>query len=245
MGRRPSMGTVPLPTARGVSAASLAPAGLGIEPPTRGGDATLFDGAPAWPAARQSGAPAWPVAPRSARETSESRQFFSMPLAALAAALIALALVATLVVASLVQGGAGGAPGTAKSGTHLIATATPSPTVTPEPTATATPFPADWLSVSPGSVTLACRGKGMQKSITLRNLGPDTLDWQAQVSSDGIGSPLSVQPAQGTLDSGERVSITLTATSYFKRQGDVSFNPSDSSAGQPADVTFSISSGCL
>lgn len=246
---RPSMGTLPLPAASGLAAASASSAGAGRELPTIGSDATLYDGAVPRPAATAGSVPMWPVQPKRAHDTRETRGFIGFPLAAVAAAVIALVLVATLVLGNLAQqgglGGLNGAPGTAHGGTQTAATATPSPTITPEPTATATPYPANWLSVSPQSVSLSCKGKGTTKYITLRNLGPNTVGWTAQWDQNGFTPPLAVSPQTGTLASGDHVTIALKATSYFSHQGQVQLIPSDPSAGQAAVVTYDISNGCF
>ncbi|HLZ22720.1 MAG TPA: serine/threonine-protein kinase [Ktedonobacterales bacterium] len=244
---RPSMGTLPLPGTGNLATADAVFSGGGGEPPTRGGDATLHDGAVPWPEAGSAGAPPWPVQPKRAREMSQSSHLVGFPLAALAAAVVALILVATLVFSSLAQnglGGSNGAPGTAHNGgPSVIATSTS--TATPQPTATSTPYPANWLAVSPQSVSLSCRGKGTTKYVTLSNRGPDTVQWQAQITPSGFTTPLTVRPESGQLDSGEHISIALTTTSYFAQQGQVTFTPGDSSAGQPAVVTYSINSGCI
>ena len=249
---RPFTGTVPLSGARGLAAAGSPTTsgawGVGGEPPTIGSDSTLYDGPAPWSAASMAGAPAWPVQPRSPRDAGgEAHHLFGLPLAALAAAVIALVLVATLVVSSLAQGGFGGpngAPGTGHGG--ALTSATPSPTVTPQPTATSTPFPSNWLSVSPTSVTLACKGKGTTKDVTLRNLGPETVQWQAQFDQ-GFASPIQVSPQSGLLNSGKQASIALTATTFLKKQGQIQFAASaaDQSPGQPALVTYTISGSCF
>ena len=244
---RPSTGTVPLPPARGAGtgAAALAAASGGAPPPAVT-DSTLFDGAPPGPTSGATAAPMWPVQPRRDREISDSRRLFGTPLAALAAAVVALVLVATLVMGSLAQSGRLGPNNGTQGGTHALGSATPSPTITPHPTATSTPLPANWLAVSPGSVSLACKGKGLTKYVTLRNIGPDKVQWRAHVISDALLRPISVQPGDGTLDSSDSVTIQITATSYFSHSGSVQFIPSDSVAGQPAVVAFTIGGGgCL
>ena len=120
--------------------------------------------------------------------------------------------------------------------------ATPTPTPTPSPTPTPTP-PANWLSVSPGTIKLGCGGK---RSITLKlvNNGPDTLSWSATIDSNSFaGAGIDIQPQNGDLDAGKTVKITVTNQSrFFGRQGTIEFVPDDPQAGHPAGTFYQTQS---
>lgn len=242
---RPSSGTIPLPGSPAGAGSPQPALGAAGAPSIPGSDATLYDAPAPWQPERLESAPMWPVRTGRAGHLSEPHWRIGLPLGALAAAVVALVLVATLVFGSLAQGIMSG-PNGAGSGAHAQTSATATPTVTPHPTATSTPIPANWLTVSTARVSLACRGKGSTKYVTLRNVGPDTLAWQASVivSDAHIGDPLTVTPSEGQLESGDRISVALTATSFFSHSGEVTFTPMDPNAGQPAVVQFSISGGC-
>jgi len=118
-----------------------------------------------------------------------------------------------------------------------------SPTVLPSPTATATVL-ANWLSVSPTSITLGCKNSNHSKTVKLTNNGPDMLQWTAAIPTNFLGQDeVSVSPSSGRLESQRTVSITITNRSIFSHQDSVSFQSADSEGGAPAVVQFDASCG--
>ncbi|HEX8032347.1 MAG TPA: serine/threonine-protein kinase [Ktedonobacterales bacterium] len=154
---------------------------------------------------------------------------------------VVVVLVGSFAVASmLAQGGlfpgigTGVLPGA--QATHTLA---PTPTITPSPTAT--PGPTNWLTVSTTSVSLGCKSKN-RRTITLRNIGPDSVSWSAQVqdSSNTSNTGINISPKEGQLDSGHSVTISVTNNSViFSHQGTISFVPDGDNAGQSPAVTYS------
>jgi serine/threonine protein kinase len=154
---------------------------------------------------------------------------------------VVVVLVGSFAVASmLAQGGlfpgmgTGGLPGA--QATHTLA---PTPTITPSPTAT--PGPTNWLTVSTTSVSLGCKNKS-RRTITLKNLGPQSVTWSAQVQ-DNTGSfttGINISPKNGQLDSDHSVTISITNSSVFaSHQGTISFVPGDDNAGKSPTISYS------
>lgn len=124
-------------------------------------------------------------------------------------------------------------------GAQPTATVQPSPTVTPTPTLMPTPTETpvvNWLTVRPANISLACGPKSKTVRITLRNLGPDHVWWWASMPFFG---GVSVTPGLGQLESGARVTVTVTNTSTFSgHQGTITFTPNTDQAGQPAHLSY-------
>jgi serine/threonine protein kinase len=183
------------------------------------------------------GAPAWPV-PQDQRRNA----IVTAPLLVLLGGGIVVLLAIALVVGMVGQNGflalgpGTGTPG-ASAGPHGAAT----PTITPRPSPTATPIPKNWLRVSTTSITLACKSGKRSARITLKNIGPDTVDWRASVDG-GFGTGISLNPSDGSLDRGESVTITATNNSlFFGHQGTITFIPDSASAGESPVVQYSTS----
>jgi len=199
-------------------------------------DATLHDAAPAW---RQQ-APVWPLPARPAPPPGGW-----LPRAALiaTAALVLAALVfgIGLGLGNILYGTGGGLFSSGGAGTPRPAVV--SPTVSPSPSPTATVL-ANWLSVSPTSITLGCSKNNHSKTVKLTNNGPDTLEWTATIPSN-FGLPeVSVSPSSGGLESGHTTSITITNRTFLgSHQDSVSFQSADSEGGAPAVVQFDASCG--
>ncbi|HEX8730731.1 MAG TPA: hypothetical protein VF725_01615, partial [Ktedonobacterales bacterium] len=207
-------------------------------------DATLWDAAYHGPTGRQPRFPdgggagaAWPR-PRASGGISPGL------LAAVAAALVILIAMGVMVGSAL--GNTLGSnfnslvPGAGATTSH----ATPTPTVTPTPSPSPTPTPpANWLSVQPNSIHLGCQKNQKATVVQLTNQGDQPLGWQAQVPDFFAG--ISVTPNQGTLGPQKSVNIKVTNTTTFGgRQGQVTFNPTDDNAGDPATLNYSTDA-CL
>ncbi|HEX9036584.1 MAG TPA: hypothetical protein VF808_06285 [Ktedonobacterales bacterium] len=127
-------------------------------------------------------------------------------------------------------------------GTALSPTGSPTLTVTPAPSPTA--GSSGWLQVSPASVRLGCNGSKQTQYVVLRNTGPNQVSWQAQLSGSGDQAGVSVDPHDGTLDSGQSVSIQVQNTTQSSaQQGVIQFAASSEDAGAPASVTYNAA-GC-
>lgn len=197
-------------------------------------DATLHDAAPAW--RRQ--APVWPLPARPAPAPGGW-----LPRAALiaTAALVLAALVfgIGLGLGNILYGTGGGLFSSGGAGTPRPAVVSP----TALPTATATVL-ANWLSVSPQSITLGCKNSNHSKSVTLTNNGPDKLDWTATIPTNFLGQPeVSLSSRSGELDAGRHTTITITNRSLVSHQDAVRFQPADSEGGAPAVVHYDASCG--
>ncbi len=235
-----------LPTGR-INGPVLAPppfAQIATGGPLGAGDPTMYDqrpGAygragqlqPAWPGAGYGGAPPAPPA-----RGAQRRGGFCLPI--LSAIVIVALVIAGVIVANALHAQATG-PGTHTGGNSGPAlTHTPTPTLTPSPTNTPTAQPSpdvtNWLSASPTTLTFGC-ATGKTQHITLKNLGPQTVTWDATVTPS-LGITLSMH--SGDLASGSSASIKVTkASSIASIYGVITFTPNDPSAGQPATVTYS------
>jgi serine/threonine protein kinase len=93
--------------------------------------------------------------------------------------------------------------------------------VTPTGEPTATPQLTVALAANPSSVTFPCRGDERSQTVTLTNQGQGTAQWTATLE----GPQISVNPATGTLDPGERKTVTLSSNVSLlqERQGIVHF----------------------
>jgi serine/threonine-protein kinase len=107
----------------------------------------------------------------------------------------------------------------ASSSRSPAASATTQPTTTPDPTATVDA--SEILAVSSTSVSLPCRTGKRLPTVSLSNTGQDTAQWAASLS----GPQIFVNPSSGTLDPGERQTITLYGLSFTTqdRQGTLRF----------------------
>lgn len=240
VGPRPALGTLPMraPASPRLEAGGTSRSGL-VSPMVQD-DATIA--APRLSASGSGGgggAPLWPVDPdRRYRPPEKSPATRKATIVAVAASCIAVVLLAALVLVALSNAGLGGSPNPAGAGHPVVHT---TPTVTPKPTAT--PGPVDWLTVSPTSVKLGCFRKGASATVKLKNVGPSTLEWTAQVSSQGFfsPSPVRVSPSSGELESGHSTSITIQNSSFnfTEQQGQIEFaSQGNSNAGNAATVYF-------
>src|SRR5258707_15697254 len=199
-------------------------------------DATLHDAAPAW---RQQ-APVWPL---PARPVPPPGGWLSRAALIATAALVLAALVfgIGLGLGNILYGSGGGLFSNGAGGTSRPAVL--SPTVSPSPSPTATTL-ANWLSVTPKSITLGCKQSNHSARVTLANDGPDKLEWTATIPSYLRLAEVSVTPSSGELESGRHTTITITNRSFIApHQDSVSFQPADPEAGAPALVQFDAA-GC-
>jgi serine/threonine protein kinase len=117
-----------------------------------------------------------------------------------------------------------------------------SPSATSQATATlqptATTLPSALLSVSPTSVIVPCQPSKRPPAVTLSNKGQATADWSATQD----GPLIFVNPQEGSLDPGEKQTITLTNYSFLGRdsQGTLRFAADNVSA----IVSYTVQ-GCL
>lgn len=109
--------------------------------------------------------------------------------------------------------------------TQVLATPTPTP-------------PANWLSVSPTQLNLSCRKR---TNVSITNLGPEPVQWQA-------GSPsfsVQLQPSSGSLGPKENKQITVSLLFGgigAGDQGTITFTvTSGQPAGNPAEVVYIVS----
>jgi hypothetical protein len=229
-----------LPSARAAAGIEQAPGGATDSaarlPAFVPDDATLHDAAPAW---RQQ-APVWPL---PARPAPPPGGWLSRAALIATAALVLAALVfgIGLGLGNILYGSGGGLFSGGAGGTSRPAVL--SPTVSPSPSPTATVL-ANWLSVSPTSITLGCSKNNHSKTVKLTNSGPDTLQWTAAIPTNFLGqNEVRVSPTSGRLDSRRTVSITITNLSIISHQDAVSFQPANSEGGTPAVVQFDASCG--
>jgi serine/threonine protein kinase len=127
--------------------------------------------------------------------------------------------------------------GNSPSSLAPVATTTSLPTATPQPTATAAP--AVILTASPASVTLSCSSGKRRQTVTLTNKGQDSAQWTASLE----GPQISISPSAGTLDPGERKTVTLSGFSLAgsDRQGTLQFT-ADGADSTSAIVTYTLQS---
>jgi hypothetical protein len=199
-------------------------------------DATLHDAAPAW---RQQ-APVWPL---PARPAPPPGGWLPRAVLIATAALVLAALVfgIGLGLGNILYGSGGGLFSGGAGGTSRPAVL--SPTVSPSPSPTATTL-ANWLTVTPTSITLGCKNSNHSKSVRLTNNGPSTLQWTATIPKNFLGqSEVSASPSSGRLESRRTVSITITNRSLVPHQDSVSFQPANSEGGAAAVVQFDASCG--
>ncbi len=218
------------------------------------GDATLWDPSYHGPQSRRAFGDAWAarsVAGGAAAAWSGARAgagkarrpgVSAALLATVGVALVVLIIMGVVVASalggSLSEALGAGSPGRQAGGTVVAA---PSPTATmtatPSPSPTMTP-PADWLTVTPDSLDLACKKSTKTQYVHLSNQGPESVQWSAQLSDGSSGVKLSA--SHGTLAAGKSVSIGVTNTSLFEdHQGEIDFAPQDDGEGAAAPVVYS------
>jgi serine/threonine protein kinase len=234
---RPVASAVP---AAAVPVAASPVAGLALDDnaPTLADAGTIFPGVPAG-LVFPSGAPAWPggAAPVPAPARHVRRHFSYVKL-------FAIVTVAVLGFALLLGGlsQAGLFAQTPQSNDPLVDhLPTPTATATPAPTDTPT-LPPNWLSASPSTITLSCKGHNRQQTITVQNQGDASVDWHLDASDWGNG--LSFSKTHGTIDAGGQTGITVSNNSWNSSQGTITIVPDDDQAGDPASVSYSAQ-GCL
>ena len=116
------------------------------------------------------------------------------------------------------------------------------PTATATPNATATPTaPANWLTASPSAISLGCRGSSKSAVVTLRNVGPRTVSWQAEIPQNFFGPEISVSPSSGELRAGSRTSVTISnRPPSTGHTGTLDFQLNNADAGEPPSVTYTV-----
>jgi hypothetical protein len=97
----------------------------------------------------------------------------------------------------------------------------------------------NWLSVTPTSIHLGCNDANRAATLTLTDRGPGATWWSASAPFGAV----STSPWLGLIHSGERVTITVTNTTFAlfgpSRSGVLALTPTDKIAGAPASVHFS------
>ncbi len=131
------------------------------------------------------------------------------------------------------------APPSPSSPSHVLASATTSPTATVSPTPD-----SGWLQVAPTSVELQC-GNGQQTQfVVLRNTGSDDVQWQIRFASGNDQVGISVSQTGGDLRAGTSTALQLQIRRHAgNQQGVVTFDPGTPDAGAPASLSYTIA-GC-
>jgi len=182
--------------------------------------------------------PAWTPSGRSfAPPSARVRRHVSI-IKPVAAALVAVVGFIVLL-GGLSQSGLFAAPSGPRTG---LPAPTFGPTATTLPTATPT-IPPNWLSVTPTSLNLTCRGKTNQQNITIRNLGNDTLSWLIQ--ADGF-TGLNFSKMYGTIPAGKQVTVTVSNAnhSFQSITGSFDVDPQSDNSGDSVTVNYTVQS-CL
>ena len=116
----------------------------------------------------------------------------------------------------------------------------PHATVTPWPTSTARPSPTpvvNWLRVSPTQVTFGCKKGDLSANVTLTNLGPSSVDWNA--NKPWTAGQISIRPDSGTLGSKKSKTIVLTyRPGFFDLNNTITFEADTDRAGEPASLQY-------
>ena len=191
-----------------------------------GGASGGLGGAPIWPGAGQQGA----------GDNPHHGAWFV--LLALASVLV-IALGAATVLGALASRGA---PNPTATVAHGVAHA-PLPTATSTPLATATPTaPANWLTVSPETISLGCKGTKKSATVTIRNAGPRAVSWEAQIPQNLFGSKdVSVSPTSGEVHAGGSATITVTnRTPSTEHSNYIQLQLSNEDAGQAPVIAYSV-----
>jgi hypothetical protein len=135
-----------------------------------------------------------------------------------------------------------GAPNSTATVAHGVAHA-PLPTATPTPLATATPTaPANWLTVSPETISLGCKGTKKSATVTIRNAGPRAVSWEAQIPQNLFGSDdVTVSPGSGEVHAGGSATITVTnRTPSTEHSNYLALQLGNEDAGQPPEIAYSV-----
>ena len=213
------------PLTQAAATARTGPSGTGGD--WRGNSGIISGSAPEWPT---------PGGLKAERQRGVSPWLWIALVSAVVIVLVgSFALASVLAQGGLFNSGASVLPGS--QATHTLAV--PTATITPHPTAT--PGPVNWLTTSTTAVTLGCKSKS-RRSITLRNIGLQSVSWSAQVqdSSGTSNTGINVSPTQGRLESGHSVTIAISNSSLvFSHQGTISFDPDIDQAGTPPVVSYS------
>jgi serine/threonine protein kinase len=194
--------------------------------PRRGEASGGLGGAPIWPGAGQ----------QEAGERPHHGAWFL--LIALASVLV-IALGAATFLGALASHGA---PNPTATVAHGVAHA-PLPTATSTPLATATPTaPANWLTVSPETISLGCKGTKKSATVTIRNAGPRTVSWEAQIPKNLFGSDdVTVSPASGEIHAGGSATITVTnRTPSTEHSNYIALQLGNEDAGQPPVIAYTV-----
>ena len=184
-------------------------------------------------------APIWPGA-TSVGSDDKPRHVAWFALLAIASVLV-IALGAASLLGAMASQGAPSPTGTLSHGTGHTAL----PTATATPPATATPTaPPNWLTVSPNTVSLGCHNGKKSATVTLRNVGPRTVSWEARIPSNFFDSPdVSVSPASGEVRAGSSVTVTITNhTPSTQHDNAIEFQLDNQDAGQSPIVEYSVAS---
>ena len=153
-----------------------------------------------------SGAPIWPGAAHQANEDKPRHAAWFVLLAI--ASVVVIALGAATFLGAVASQGSTASTGTNSHGVGHAAL--PTATATSIATATAT-APANWLTVSPDSVSLGCHSGKRSAVVTLSNVGPHTVSWEAQIPQNMFGSSdVSVSPSSAELKPGSSIKVTIT-----------------------------------
>jgi serine/threonine protein kinase len=229
----------PSSRAQGADDAFLAPARSSVAVPTVRGlpavasEATLYDA----PVPIASDAAAWPGAHRRPVRRWNMRWLAG----SIAAFVVIFALAVAVGLGSMNSGLLAGQPARTPSAVvRSSPAALPTPTATIPPTQI--PIPANWLSVSPASLTLGCSTTEHSQIVRLTNAGPTSVRWSA-IATTFAGQPeVALSQTSGTLSSGQTTRITVTNRAViFAHQGSITFRPKSSDAGDNAVVAFTVS----
>lgn len=196
-------------------------------PPLRLDDSTGGDdNAPIWPGVASVG-------------SEDKPRHFAVFLVLALASVLVIALGAVTLIGAMASQGASGQGGAQANGNGRSALST----ATPTPLASATPtVPANWIVVSPDTVSLGCHSGKRSATVTLRNIGPRAVSWEARIPDNFFGSPdVSVTPSSGELHARSSVNVTITDHIPSTAHSDkITFQLSNEDAGQPPIVQYTV-----
>src|SRR5690348_12163534 len=130
-----------------------------------------------------------------------------------------------------------------RTDTGTGASATTTATATPSPSPSATPA-AVGLQVAPTTVRLGCDSGQQSQYVVLLNSGPDSVDWEMEISGGSDQAGVSISPRHGTLRPGTSIPIRLQNNSNGDgRQGVITFNTDAQATGSPPTLNYSTQ-GC-
>jgi hypothetical protein len=119
----------------------------------------------------------------------------------------------------------------------------PTPTFAPTATALPTPTPTvppNWVHVTPASIALTCKPKGIQAQLTIRNLSSQELTWH--IEAPGF-SWLQFSKMSGDLSAGRSTTVTVKDVAWWDVQGAFTIVPDTDGAGDPQTVNYTAQ-GC-